>query len=59
MAMTNWNFIRDNMCYGPLESARVAVYGIEIGLLLKSHIKLSGDKMWPTTNNVAMCSETL
>ena len=59
MAMTDRNFIRDNMGYGPLKLACSAVYGIEIGSLLKSHVKLTGDKMWPTTNNVAMSRETL
>jgi hypothetical protein len=59
MVMTNRNFIRENMGYGPLKPAYSAVYGIEIGPLLKSHIRLSGDKMWPTTNNVAVFCETL
>ena len=59
VAMKDRNFIRDNMGYEPLKTACSAVYGIEIGPLLKSHMKLSGDKMWPTTNNVAMSRETL
>ena len=57
--MSDRNFIRDNMGYKPLEIACRKVYGIEIGPLLKTHIKLAHDKNWPSTNNVAMHRHTL
>lgn len=57
--MGDRNFIRQNMGYKPLELACREIYGIEIGRLLKAHIKLANDKKWPTTNNVAMHRQTL
>lgn len=59
LEMCNRNFIRQNMGFKPLEIACKKIYGIEIGPLLKTHIKLAHDKKWPTTNNVAMHRHTL
>ncbi|MFU1477591.1 hypothetical protein ACM25N_07745 [Roseovarius sp. C7] len=59
LSMNDRNFIRDNMGSEPLNEACRVVYGVDIHRLLKSHISLSEDKLWPTTNNVAMHRETL
>ncbi|MGR3733004.1 hypothetical protein [Pseudophaeobacter sp.] len=59
VAMKDRNFIRDNMGYAPLRAACKAVYGLDIGPLLKTHMKLAEDKFWPATNNVAMQRKTL
>jgi len=59
VAMKDRNFIRDNMGYAPLLEACKAVYGIDIGPLLKGNIKYADDKFWPATNNVAMRYDTL
>lgn len=59
LSMKDRNFIRDNMGFEPLREACKTVYGIDINSLINSHIQLSEDKRWPTTNNVAMHRDTL
>lgn len=57
--MKNRNFICDNLGYPPLLNSCKAVYGIDIGQLLRANIKYANDKLWPATNNVAMHRDTL
>lgn len=57
--MKNRNFIRDTLGYPPLLKSCKAVYGIDIGQLLRVNIKYADDKLWPATNNVAMHRDTL
>lgn len=59
LEMKNRNFIRQNMGYAPLKKACREVYGIDIDPILKSHVNWAVDKLWPTTNNVAMHYDTL